>query len=409
MAKLLKELVSGARSASSGAQKAKSAVPRVLRTMTSFEGEVNISADTATNSLLIVASPRDFQTLKQVIAKLDIRRKQVYVKAVFMEISPSFVQDLGLEYRGGVPLEEGDTVDNVMLGGTNYGLGTDNMVNSTLALSSGNLETLAAGDGLFPLSLGAVSGLTLGAVLDRIKLTDSEGNTIYLPANMFLLHALQNKNKANILSTPHLIAMDNEESEIVVGSNVPFITSTSQSTTSTLTQINRENVGITLRFTPKITEGDYIQLELYQEISALVDSPIQQDANVVGPTTSTRKATNSVLVRDGQTIIIGGLMEDRIRKTKSGVPWLSDIPFLGWLFRHDSTTVTKNNLLIFLTPTIVREDQDIQRLYEEKKREMIEYKKRYEISDRYLDIEPFNDTPAGAEKRLEKRMWACVS
>jgi len=318
MAKLLKELVSGARAATSAAAKGKAAVPHMLKTMTSFEGEVNISADTATNSLLIVATPRDFQTLKQVIAMLDIRRKQVYVKAVFMEISPSFVQDLGLEYRGGVPLESGDTVDNVMLGGTNYGLGTDNMVTSTLALSSGNVEGLA--EGPFPLSLGSVSGLTLGAVLDRIKLTDNDGNTIYLPANMFLLHALQNKNKANILSTPHLIAMDNEESEIVVGSNVPFITSTSQSTVSTTTQINRENVGITLRFTPKITEGDYIQLELYQEISALVDSPIQQDANTVGPTTSTRKATNSVLVRDGQTIIIGGLMEDRIRKTKSGVP-----------------------------------------------------------------------------------------
>jgi len=202
MAKLLKELVSGARSATSSAARGKVAAPHLLKTMTSFEGEVNISADTATNSLLFVASPRDFQTLRQVIAKLDIRRKQVYVKAVFMEISPSFVQDLGLEYRGGVPLEGGDTVDNVMLGGTNYGLGTDNMVNSTLALNNGTMDAAAAADGLFPLSLGTVSGLTLGAVLDRIKLTDNDGNTIYLPANMFLLHALQNKNKANILSTP---------------------------------------------------------------------------------------------------------------------------------------------------------------------------------------------------------------
>ncbi len=367
MSKLLSDLVSGARSLSGiGSKKGKGPAAAYAKTMSSFEGEVSITADTATNSLLIVASPRDYQTLKQVIAKLDIRRKQVYVKAVIMEVSPTFIRDLGVELRGGVPLEKGDSVDSVMLGGTNFSLGTDSMVSSVTALTTGAIDASA---GLFPMTLGDSSGLSLGGVLDRIKIEDADGNAIFLPANMFMIHALQNKTEANILSTPHLIAMDNEESEIVVGKNVPFITSTSQSTVSTLQQVQRENVGITLRFTPKITEGNYIQLDLYQEISALIPSPIEQDANRVGPTTSTRKATNSVLVRDGQTIIIGGLMEDRITKTKGGVPWISDIPVLGWLFRHDKTTVDKSNLLIFLTPRIIREDQDTQRLYEEKKRE----------------------------------------
>jgi len=173
----------------------------------------------------------------------------------------------------------------------------------------------------------------------------------------------------------------------VVGRNVPFITSTSQTTVSTVQQIQRENVGITLRFTPQITEGDYIQLELYQEISALIDSPIGQDVNTVGPTTSTRKATNVVLVRDRQTIVIGGLMEDRIRTSKNKVPWLGDIPLIGWLFRYDSDSVDKNNLLIFLTPTIIREDQDVHRLFEEKKRKMLQYKKKHKISDKYLDVD----------------------
>ncbi len=388
MSKLLSGLVSGARSLSAKGAKGRKTTPTFAKTMASFEGEVSITADTATNSLLIVASPRDYQTLKQVIAKLDIRRKQVYVKAVIMEVSPTFIKDLGVELRGGVPMEEGDSVESVMMGGTNYNLGTDNMINSVTAVSTGDTAAMAAA-GLFPLTLGDNSGLTLGGVLDRIRLEDSDGNAFFLPANMFLIHALQNKTEANILSTPHLIAMDNEESEIVVGKNVPFITSTSQSTVSTLQQVQRENVGITLRFTPKITEGDYIQLDLYQEISALIPSPIEQDANRVGPTTSTRKATNSVLVRDGQTIIIGGLMEDRITKTKGGVPWISDIPVLGWLFRHDRTTVDKSNLLIFLTPAIIREDQDIQRLYEEKQREMQHYKKKYNIQDNYSDVRPF--------------------
>jgi hypothetical protein len=183
--------------------------------------------------------------------------------------------------------------------------------------------------------------------------------------------------------------MDNEEAEIVVGRNVPFITSTSQTTVSTVQQVQRENVGITLRFTPQITEGDYIQLELYQEISSLIDSPVGQDPNRVGPTTSERKSTNTVLVRDGQTIIVGGLMEDRIRTSVSKVPWLGDIPGLGWLFRYENDTVEKQNLLIFLTPTIIREDQDVQRLFEEKKNRMIEYKDRHDLPVEYMDVRPF--------------------
>jgi len=170
---------------------------------------------------------------------------------------------------------------------------------------------------------------------------------------------------------------------------VPFITSTSQSTVSTVQSVQRENVGITLRFTPQITEGDYIQLELYQEISSLIDSPVGQDPNRVGPTTSERKSTNTVLVRDGQTIIVGGLMEDRIRTNVSKVPWLGDIPVLGWLFRSESDTVEKQNLLIFLTPTIIREDQDVQRLFEEKKNRMIEYKDRHDLPVEYMDVRPF--------------------
>lgn len=387
-ATVLSDLVSGTKSLgkNGSANKGAATPPGVARTMASFEGEVSITADIATNSLILVATPRDYLTLKNVIEKLDIRRKQVYVEAVIMEIQPSVLQDLGVEWRIASPLESGDDVSKAVLGGTSFGLGADDMIAGATGLASGlNPET-----GLFPLTQAGKSGLNLGGVFDRVKVGEDEsGNAIYLPANTLVVHALNNTTKANLLSTPHLIAMDNEEAEIVVGRNVPFITSTSQSTVSTVQSVQRESVGITLRFTPQITEGNYIQLQLYQEISSLIDSPVGQDPNRVGPTTSERKSTNTVLVRDGQTIIVGGLMEDRIRTNVSKVPWLGDIPVLGWLFRSESDTVEKQNLLIFLTPTIIREDQDVQRVFEEKKSRMLEYKDRHELPVEYMDVRPF--------------------
>jgi len=393
-ATVLSDLVSGARALGKNGSGNKGTPPGLARTMASFEGEVSITADVATNSLILVATPRDYLTLKNVIEKLDIRRKQVYVEAVIMEIQPSVLQDLGVEWRIAAPLEGGDDVSKAVLGGTSFGLGADDMIAGATSLASGAIPDT----GLFPLTQAGTSGLNLGGIFDRVKVgEDDAGNAIYLPANTLVVHALNQTNKANLLSTPHLIAMDNEEAEIVVGRNVPFITSTSQTTVSTVQQVQRENVGITLRFTPQITEGDYIQLELYQEISALIDSPVGQDVNTVGPTTSERKSTNTVLVRDGQTIIVGGLMEDRIRTTVSKVPWLGDIPVLGWLFRSESDTVEKQNLLIFLTPTIIREDQDVQRLFEEKKNRMIEYKDRHDLPVEYMDVRPFEGkTGAGA-------------
>ena len=232
-ATVLSDLVSGARSLRNNgpANKGATTPPGVARTMDSFEGEVSVTADIATNSLIIVATPRDYLTLKNVIEKLDIRRKQVYVEAVIMEIQPSVLQELGVEYRGAIPLESGDDVSKVLIGGTNFGLGADDLIGSATALSSGTIPDT----GLFPLTQGTSGGLNLGGVFDRVKVgEDDNGNAIYLPANTLVIHALNQTTKANLLSTPHLIAMDNEEAEIVVGRNVPFITSTSQTTVSTV-------------------------------------------------------------------------------------------------------------------------------------------------------------------------------
>jgi general secretion pathway protein D len=408
-AQVLSDLVSGAKSMAGNNSGSKGTgagqpAPAIARTMASFEGEVSITADVSTNALLVVATPRDYQTLKNVIEKLDIRRKQVYVEAVIMEIQPSFLEDLGIEYRGAIPLESGNDVSKVLLGGTNWNMGANQMIGTAAALGAGTLPSTDTG--LFPLDLGSTAGLTLGGIFDRVKVEDKNGNILYLPANVLVIHALNRTTQANLLSTPHLIAMDNEEAEIVVGRNVPFVTSTSQTTVSTVQQVQRQSVGITLRFTPQITEGDYIQLKLYQEISALIDSPVGQDPNRVGPTTSERKSTNTVLVRDGQTIIIGGLMEDRIRTQVSKVPWLGDIPGLGWLFRFQEDQAEKQNLLIFLTPTIIREDQDVQMLFQEKKRKMLEYEKVNKIPRENMDVRPFEGKmmPPSGEGTLKPQL-----
>lgn len=421
-AKVLNELISGAKGGGQKAGGAKEgASPALAKTLESFEKEVSITSDAGTNSLIIVASPRDYQTLKNVIEKLDIRRNQVYVEAVIMEITPSFSLELGAEYRGAAPLQGGKDVDRAIIGGTQFDQGNtfvDKLTGvmnpglaSTSSIASSSTSALAGStatgaQSLNPLNLGQATGLTLGAVFDHVTVPVSGGKSVTLPANIFLMHATSSNSHANILSTPHMLAIDNEEAEIVVGQNVPFISSTSQSTISTMTSISRENVGITLRFTPQISESDYVMLKLYEEISSLIPSPIGQNANTVGPTTSTRKATNTALVKNGQTIVIGGLIEDRISKTKTKVPWLGDIPLLGWLFRYQKNSIDKTNLLIFLTPTIVREDAEVQRIYEDKKKKIQEFKKRQRITDEGYDINPFEkETPPAAKEENERQRY----
>ncbi len=422
VAKVLNELITGAKSVQEKASGPREGVsPAMLKSLESFEKEVSITHDAGTNSLIIVASPRDYQTLKNVIEKLDIKRNQVYVEAVIMEITPNFTLELGAEYRGAAPLEGGKNVDRFLMGGTQFDQGNAFVDKLTGALNTGLTSTSAvtssqqastlfgstattAAQSLNPLNLAA-SGLTLGAVFDHVKVPVAGGKTVVLPANIFLMHATASNSHANILSTPHMLAIDNEEAEIVVGQNVPFISSTSQSTISTMTSISRENVGITLRFTPQISEGDYVMLKLYEEISSLIPSPIGQNANTVGPTTSTRKATNTALVKNGQTIVIGGLIEDRISKSKTKIPWLGDIPLLGWLFRYQKNSIEKTNLLIFLTPTIVKEDWEVQRIYEDKKKKIQDFKKRQGITDEGYDINPFEQKapPTAKDQEASRR------
>jgi general secretion pathway protein D len=207
----------------------------------------------------------------------------------------------------------------------------------------------------------SLPGLVLAAASnERVRLPNGE----LVPAHTVLLTALQTDNDLNVLSAPNVITTDNEEAEIVVGRNVPFVASraTSASNLANLfTTVERHDVGITLRMTPQITADDFVRLTLFEEVSDIdpLVSAAVGDPTLVGPTTTIRSASTEVAARDGQTIVIGGLLADTIRANERSVPYLGRIPFLGALFRRDERQRMKTNLLVFLTPHIIASDRQM--------------------------------------------------
>jgi|GEM_PF-269298 len=305
-----------------------------------LEGGVKITADKDTNSLIIIASLNDYQTLVDVIKKLDIRRRQVYVEALIMEVNLDNARDLGIEFRAAGEINN----DGAVLGGTNFNF-AGNLNELLASLATGN-PLLFSGTGL--LAAGIAGNVTL-----------PDGTEI--PAITAVLRAAQTANNVNILSTPHLLTMDNKEAEIIVAENVPFITSQSRDTTNLSNVINtveRKDVGIILRFTPRINESDFVSLDIYQESSAVKDISLLQ-STTVGPTTTKRSASTSVLVKSGDTVILGGMMQETVSNNESRVPLLGSIPILGNLFKFSSVSRKKTNLLIFLTPHIIKSPEDM--------------------------------------------------
>jgi general secretion pathway protein D len=330
---------------------------------TPFEpgGKITITSDKSTNSLIIVASPADYQNLMQVIKQLDRRRKQVYVEAMIIEASIDKLRELGAQWRyaatkNGEPIAIG-------------GFGT---------IDSTTLQNVLSG----------LSGLTVGGMgnfLD-VPLTTigSDGTTVTssltVPGFAALFSLNEFRDSVNILSTPQILTSDNNEAEIVVGENVPFIAQRERNITTTNTVLNsieRKDVGIKLRITPQITEGDYVKLDLYQEISALK----QDSENIlinIGPTTTMRSTKTSVVVKDSQTVVIGGLMQERREENVTKVPLLGDIPVLGWLFKHTSISKNKTNLIVFLTPHIIKDAEQLSKLTDSRKLEFAKSEGTYE-------------------------------
>ncbi len=324
---------------------------------TILEGQVTITSDKATNSLIVVASPGDYETIKDVIQKLDIRRRQVYVEAAIIEMSLSKQRELGFEFQA-ANLHNLDTSNKLTaLGGTNFG-------NIGNAIANG------------PAGLASLNGLTVGAVKGTFTFRGQQ----FLSVGA-LLHALQTDGDVNVLSTPNILTTDNQKAEIMVGQNVPFVQGQTQSAVTggvPTYNIDRKDVGITLKLTPQITSDDNVRLDIYQEISDIITTA-GINPNLLGPSTSKRSASTTVVIKDRETMVIGGLIRDNVTSTTSKVPLLGDIPLLGWLFKFKSSRVEKTNLMIFITPYIIKSETEASEITRRKGEGLDEFRKEYRI------------------------------
>ncbi|AKU91320.1 type II secretion system secretin GspD [Vulgatibacter incomptus] len=334
-----------------------------------LSGEVKVSADKATNSLVIVGSAQDYKNIVKVIEKLDIPRRQVFVEAVIMEVNLRNTNELGFSLHGGATVDTENGIAPIVVGSQ---LGS---------ASSLNLSSLVSMGGF----LAGMQGPPIPAATEL---------GVALPSFGVVMHAMTRNSDVNVLSTPHILTSDNEEAEITVGQNVPFQAGFAPQGISNLfnqtgangsnaiagalgsgfglgslfAPIQRQNVELKLKIKPQINESNYIRMEVEEQTEEIAE----QDP-VLGPTTAKRTAKTVVVAQDQTTVVIGGLIQERTIKSVQKTPILGDIPVLGWLFRDTATTKTKTNLLLFLTPYIVRDQSDFRRIFERKMREREEF------------------------------------
>ncbi len=340
-----------------------------------FEGQVRVTQDKPTNSLVVVASVKDFLALRDVIRKLDTPRRQVFIEAVILEVSVNSSRDLGVSFHGGKDLSNG----SVLLAGLQHS-----------QLQSLNVASLATSTGLI--------GGAVGPLLDNAK--ELLGTSI--PSFGLLFQALATNSNVNVLSSPHILTTDNEEAEISVGQNIPYQASVSNfgaggaggtggSTPGfgfPLQSIQRQDVALTLKITPHINASDLVRLEIDQEISDIADPDFEGN----GPSWAKRTIKTTVVVKDQQSIVIGGLMKDRVTTSESKIPLLGDIPLFGYLFKYSTKSKSKTNLLVLLTPYVIKDQMDIEEIVERKVRERKEF------------IETFsNFSRLGIERRIDYR------
>lgn len=313
-------------------------VPAATANASSVPASVNssIQADAATNSLIITAPEHTYRTLRAVIDQLDTRRAQIFVEALIVEVTSDKAAEFGLQWQDLTGINKTDTQ---VIGGTNFNNRGSGRNIIDITTNVGN----------------AARGLNIGIVRGQMSLPGL-GTVLNLGV---LARALEADANANILSTPNLLTMDNEEAKIVIGKNVPFITgSYAQSTTSGVggpvnpfQTIERRDVGLTLKVKPQITEAGTVKLQIFQEVSSIDDQ-----SNVAGIITNKRSIESTVLVDDGQIVVLGGLIQDDTRNNVEKVPGLGDIPLLGHLFRTETRGRVKTNLMVFLRPYVLRSD-----------------------------------------------------
>lgn len=297
-----------------------------------------IQADPATNSLVITAPEPLYRQVRALIDQLDSRRAQVYIESMIVEVTPTDSADFGFQWQGLLG-KSGNQFG--LVGGTNFSTGaTPNIISTNIDAATGKVTV---GTGLNIGLLKAYNGVVTLAAIARFMQTQTE---------------------TNVVSTPNLITLDNEEAKIVVGENVPFITGqftgTGGNTTNPFQTIERKDVGITLRIRPQIGENGSIRMTIFQEQSSVKGDTAAGTTNA-GPSTTKRSIEGTVVVDDGQILVLGGLIEDRFDVTRNKVPLLGDLPFIGSLFRSESRSRKRTNLMVFLRPIVMRDAESSNR------------------------------------------------
>ena len=347
---------------------------------------VQIVPDKATNTLVVMAEREDYKILENIIKQLDVPRPMVYIEALIMEVNANKAFNIGVEWRG---LKDTGKISGVDTGQSAAFIGSGGAGTTTNPGAYNILTGLTTGAAAaFPsgFSMGIVgAGITIGGIL--------------FPNIGAVVQAYKTDSEVSILSTPQIMTLDNEEAEINVGSNVPYITRQDSTTTSSTYPVNYntyeyKDVGVVLNITPHINEENFIRLKISQQVTKVTSA-----STSATPTTLKRTAKTTVVVKDNETIVIGGLVGDSTQDNTYKVPLLGDIPLLGWLFKTNSTSREKTNLYVFLTPHIVRTQKDAANLYQEKRETMGEVVEGIiKLNEKKAEPKPFN-MPAPAENK----------
>ena len=379
LASTLSSLASGGGAKSGGTARRGAAKGKSGGSAALFEGDVKITAHKATNALVIEASLKDYLSLTKVIDRLDRRRKQVYVEAVIMEISTSKNRTMQIAGSAGTTFDIGGETIPFLVGLGGLGMGGVDLSQ----LQSGGLAAGMQGP-LLQVDTGNTGQASVGA-----------GVTLSIPAFGFLVQAIQENSDVNVLSTPHILTLNNEDAEIQVGRKVPYRSASlgglgGLGALSGLaggaaggalgglgsalgglgggTMVQHVDVDLTLKITPQINESDFVKLKIEEQL----DEIEAMDPNL-GPTTSKRKVSNTVVVRDQQPVVIGGLITDRESTGVAKIPILGDLPLIGMLFRKSTKRVEKKNLQLIIVPHIIKDPSDLRRIHEEKMNQIREF------------------------------------
>ncbi|WP_437278867.1 type II secretion system secretin GspD [Sorangium sp. So ce375] len=355
-----------------------------------FEGQVKVTCDEASNKLLITSSPHDYAQLRTVIDQLDEPRRQVFIEAVIMDVNVNRTLDFGIGYHAGAPFEGLNPNDSVIYGG-------NNISRSVIGL---------------PAQLGALAmGIRGPAITGSNNIL---GTGISIPAFGVVLHALAQDGDSNVLATPHILATDNVPAEISIGQNIPLQTNVGGGGLNQLASLAggaggaalgglggllgglgglggaaaRQDVGTKIKVIPHVNDSDQVRLELSEEISD-AGAPLEGALGAIP--INKRTASTTLVVRDQQTVVIGGLVRDGMTTSETKIPVLGDIPVLGFLFRQRVRTKTKTNLLLVLTPYVIRDQEDLRTIFERKMQERQEFIDRYFVFSDSAAWEPPRD------------------